>query len=318
MMNRYLKIAVLFISAYVSAACGCLFDYPLLILNSDNFSHKPRNFRTTDDAMDLTDVNTVGLSELHIAGGAQLSEQGLIKLIEKSPNLIWDIDLRLESHGLVSGFPVSWYGEHNWANLNKTNEAVELDQVNRLSELKERNLIFIQSDDTQLAPQAVHSQHKDFWFPFPLILPATGVLDEPALVKKYGVKYVRFYVPDHRHPSDVEVQRFIEFIQQVPKDEWLYFHCAAGRGRTTTFMAMYDMLYNARQVSFDDIIRRQYLLGGKNLAEFEETSSFKYQHAVARLAFLKEFYRYAQANDGEFKTTWINWLTSEGDVVHIS
>lgn len=43
------------------------------------------------------------------------------------------------------------------------------------------------------------------------------------------------------------------------------FHCEAGEGRTTAYMAMYDMMKNP-DVSLKDILYRQHLLGGNYVA----------------------------------------------------
>ena len=41
-----------------------------------------------------------------------------------------------------------------------------------------------------------------------------------------------------------------------------HFHCKEGIGRTTTFMIMYDIMKNYKEVSLNDIIKRQYLPSG--------------------------------------------------------
>jgi hypothetical protein len=73
-------------------------------------------------------------------------------------------------------------------------------------------------------------------------------------------------------------------------------------------MAMYDMMKNAKYVTFDDIITRQHALGGSDLNEMPQKDHFKYKYATDRLRFLKNFYEYAKSNNDNYSTTWMQWL----------
>ena len=53
---------------------------------------------------------------------------------------------------------------------------------------------------------------------------------------------------------------FVQLVNSELKDNWLHFHCKQGIGRTTTFMIMYDIMKNAKEVSLDDIVKRQVAL----------------------------------------------------------
>lgn len=107
---------------------------------------------------------------------------------------------------------------------------------------------------------------------------------EEALAYKYGLSYFHIEVVDHGIPDQEAVNKFIGFVHELPPNTWLHFHCAAGRGRTTMFLAMYDMMHNADHVSFRDILMRQYLLGGINLMKTRDEA------AGMRLQFLRQFY----------------------------
>jgi hypothetical protein len=84
---------------------------------------------------------------------------------------------------------------------------------------------------------------------------------ERDVVGATGASYVRISVTDHARPLDDEVDRFILAVRALPENAWAHFHCEAGRGRTTTFMVLYDILRNANRVSLEDIVRRQKILG---------------------------------------------------------
>ncbi|HLB58232.1 MAG TPA: hypothetical protein VJL60_05410, partial [Gammaproteobacteria bacterium] len=134
-----------------------------------------------------------------------------------------------------------------------------------------------------------------------------NVKSEQQLTSEYHVSYKRFYVEDFHRPDDLDTDRFVSLAKNTPANTWLYFHCRAGRGRTTTFMAMYDMMRNAKTVSFDDIIGRQLAIGGSDLRDLPNKNSFKYKYATERLTFLKNFYKYSKENNDDFSTTWLQW-----------
>jgi hypothetical protein len=58
------------------------------------------------------------------------------------------------------------------------------------------------------------------------------------------VHYVRIPVTDHCGPSEAALAALRSRIpvSPGPSDAWVHFHCHGGDGRTTTFLALYDML----------------------------------------------------------------------------
>jgi hypothetical protein len=58
------------------------------------------------------------------------------------------------------------------------------------------------------------------------------------------VHYVRIPVTDHCGPSESALAglRARIPVSTSPADAWVHFHCHGGDGRTTTFLALYDML----------------------------------------------------------------------------
>ncbi len=88
------------------------------------------------------------------------------------------------------------------------------------------------------------------------------------------------------------VNYFIDFVKNQPKDSWLHFHCKEGIGRTTTFLIMYDIMKNHKDVNLNDIIKRQVLLSGMS-----DTSSQGFYEGNHN-KFLTDFY-----NNYESKST---------------
>ena len=101
-------------------------------------------------------------------------------------------------------------------------------------------------------------------------------------------------------------------MRALPAGGWVHFHCEAGKGRTTTFLALYDILRNARRVSLQDIVNRQSLLvGDYNLLDLAGQSGWKAPLFADRAAFVRAFFDYARANTGGRPQTWTEWLKSQ-------
>jgi hypothetical protein len=82
-----------------------------------------------------------------------------------------------------------------------------------------------------------------------------------------GLEYLRLPTTDHVRPRDSEVDEFVRFALDLAPGTWLHFHCRGGDGRTTTFFVMHDIMHNAPEVSVEDILKRQHLLGGSELGK---------------------------------------------------
>lgn len=259
-----------------------------LIIDSHNTQELPKHFRKSTDKINIEDIeipNLAGLAELNISGSSQFSENGLILVKQSIGNNmpIVVVDLRQESHGFVNGIPVSWFGYENKANKGLTKEEVLNDENLKLQSIPLGKSITI--DNEILIPEKVQN--------------------EEELVKNQGMTYVRIPVTDNEIPTDDMVHYFIQFVNSLPPNTWLHFHCKAGVGRTTTFMVMYDIMKNSKKVSLEDIVNRQFLLGGKNLLNHEHHHN---NHIAKRSEFIKQFYEYSVQNNDNFTTTWSQWL----------
>lgn len=255
-----------------------------------NANSLPKHFRTD--------------GKLHIAGGAQFSNLALKEILATlKTKTLTVIDLRQESHGFLDGNAVSWYANKNAANAGKTDAEIEANQAQLLDELSKQEIVTVAKIVTKSATGAIEkTQPKDY--------AVHQVATEQAVVAARNLNYKRFYVQDFHAPDAAQVDNFVKFVTPLPKNQWIYIHCRAGIGRTTTFMIMFDMLQNAKKDSFNEILKRQAQLGGKDLALLPHAKSYKYQWAVERFNFLKQFYLYARDNKDEFKTTWSQWNKS--------
>jgi len=302
MLKKLSFIFLLFLLPMISWA-----DTPvMLVIDAPNKPSLPNNLRTTLGSLPAgSKASTQGLSTLNEIGSAQFSADQLANVVKQIKAPIIIVDLRQESHGFLNdGTAVSWYASRDWGNLGKTPVEVEANQHKHLAALvgdKKLQINKITDKDNEGNIKNVN----------PMMFSVDNVYTEADLAKRDKLGYFRVYVTDGWRPDNQQVERFVQFVRTVPADTWLYFHCRAGKGRTTTFMAMYDMMRNAKKVSFDDIIQRQNLLGGHNLAKMPNKNSYKYSLAEKRIEFLRQFYNYAATNQDNFKTTWLEWLKKQ-------
>jgi hypothetical protein len=270
-----------------------------LVLDALNKPTLPKSFRTTSGYLP-PQVSTTGLNELHAIGSAQFSAKELQTVLTHVQNSFIIVDLRQESHGFLNGNAISWYNEDDSANQYKTSGQIEQIQAQLLANLALQSIASVRIIKTK--NKAVKATHRDV-----LTLPVKHVYSEANLAKQLHVGYKRFYITDHHVPDDQEVDRFVQWVQTLPPNTWLYFHCRGGKGRTTTFMVMYDMMKNAKKLSFATIIQRQADLGGINILQLPSPTSPKYAIYLARLTFLQHFYNYCAANTDHFQTKWSHW-----------
>ena len=207
------------------------------------------------------------------------------------------VDLREESHGFFDGIAVSWYGERDWGNVGLTQEEALADEAER-----------IHAAAGQMTAVAHLGGEKNPLDEHEIFVEEAQT--EKELVEAAGLRYKRIAATDHIWPSPAAVDEFVQFYKSLPEDIWLHFHCQAGEGRTTEFLAMYDILKNPA-VSLQDILYRQCLLGGSYVAHVEPEGStyWKVPYYVEKAKHIALFYRYVQENEGAgFAVSWSAWL----------
>jgi broad specificity phosphatase PhoE len=272
----------------------------------------PRSFRTTADplppsggpAPDLT-----GLRELRASGSGQFTAAGLALLRERLRGAVTVVDLRQESHVFVDGVPLSWYATHNWSNAGLSHAKVEADELARLALFRPGEQVVIADDRSMKDPAQAGPPER---------LSVREATTERTLVERSGLGYVRIHVSDHARPLDDEVERFVEAVRALPPQGWAHFHCRAGRGRTTTFLVLYDMLRNANRVSLEDIAKRQEQLAEDyDVLKPAPADSWKAPYVADRIAFVRAFFEYARANPDGRPASWLEWQRSRGGRAHI-
>jgi hypothetical protein len=267
----------------------------------DPNSDSPENFRALQDDFHRQEGSSVlptkmGLLFLRVSGSSQPSEKNLIWIKNKfSKYKITVVDLRQESHGFLNGLPISWHMGRNQINRGKTLSEIEQDEGSRLDELSRKITTGVFNYDGSGEGTS------------PEVIKINDAVTEKQICADLELYYLRIPVADYQRPGDNEVDQFIELVRAMDDNSWLHFHCAAGMGRATTFLAMFDMMHNAKYISLEDIVKRQWLLGGIDLLSLPPADAWDYAYAEERANFIRHFYQYCQ-NDDDPKQTWSSWL----------
>lgn len=299
----YSKLAF---SLHESTPCDASLSNPCVVQDTSFHTAQVTNLRDTSMIAQYYQEDTAGIDALWSSGSAIPSQEGWNEIADyirdhspQRPKQIIVVDLRQESHGYLNGQAINLTTLYNWINLNKKKSQVLKDEANWLNQLKNQPFI-----DGVLTPKQFHAKE----YGEGRLLAVNEVNSEEELVKAAGLKYKRFTVSDHQAATDEEVDDFVQFYQSLPSRTWLHFHCRGGKGRTTSFMVMVDMLNNAHRVSFHDIIARHASLPPfYNLAEVIRDTPELTPYYEARFLFLSNFYRYAQDVLNGYEGKWTEW-----------
>jgi predicted protein tyrosine phosphatase len=273
---------------------------PVLIF--DGGTQLPVQFRDTMSVYTTEPFSLEGLSTLNTSGSHQYDEtqlQNIIRRVDPNDFVIHFVDLRQESHVFINGIPVSWYADDDWANVGRSLAWIEEDETLHLVRMVAARSITV---GTVVKGKDGQVSMKD-----PVNVDVKDATTEMGLAHQLGIDYIRIPVSDHCRPTDDMVDRFVTFVHGLPANAWLHFHCHGGDGRTTTFMALYDMIRNAQNVSLDDTVARQSLIGQYHLF------SGKSEVETLRAAFITAFYSYVK--EGGYATmSWTEWVKTHPTV----
>lgn len=240
-------------------------------LMADGMNRKPLNFRAGE----------------WFSGSAQFTSddfrntiQPKLKELAQGLPVVY-VDLREESHCLVrlkDKFPyepISWFAINDLANVNIPERSLVIMENIKVAQL-EKSLEFALYENTGYN-----------------ILPIDQVVSEQRLIESTSPHaYVRLHCTDHCCPSMHAVNELYKLV--IDMDKWFHFHCHAGKGRTTTFMALTDIIRNCRQNSLEVILQRS-----KELSNYDLThigSDWRKPYMQNRLDMIRAFYLFCCEN----------------------
>jgi len=318
-MKRHILL-ILLLNATVLTTCTKHEHQPMILRLGDGSLSKtnlPKRFRTTHDKpKEVTDAKILqGLDTVNASGSAQFLTDTLPPMITELHKIagqkaidITIVDLRMESHCFINGVAYFWYEQphddliYAGYNVDKTAHEIEHDEATRISHLKkskESVKAFYPSKKEDYPNHYDHENYKKF--------AVETIGNEKDLVTQHGLHYFRMPILDFHSPSIEQIDAFLAFYRKHHKSTWFHFHCAGGAGRTTTLLAFADMLKNAKTVDLATIIKRQELLGGKNIMKVSGSDAKK-AIKEKKAQDIQNFYDYCKENDDDYATPYSTWL----------
>lgn len=295
-------------------------DQPYTILNSSNLTEiAPKSFHLTKDpyrADRLTSLQTNalkyftanqqvetfchrppddGLQDLNISGSAQFTYLGFNWILDKiqnpkdKPFSLINIDLREESHCFFKGVPLSNYIPGNCLNFGIANIDIEE---------RERQWIDCLKTQSQIQVKTVLEKSNGLFKNIDTLIldnqDSEDIISERNYIEKsQGFKYIRIPIGDHTKPTEEDMVDICTLFSKIDTSQWLHFHCAGGKGRTTTLMLLYDIFVNHQRypnLTIEDYVLRHYLIGGTNLFSCPEIQ-WKMKSTFERAQFIRHFHK---------------------------
>ena len=232
-----------------------------------------RKFRSMqDEFLTVTDVNLTGLRELRASGSDSVNFFIIKQKLRDIKSLKIMVDGMSEFHGYIHGVPTTLLGYN-------TSPPAFRHYLRRL----------LVTGATEIRPDLVINGQKE--------------------AEAYEFNYKHIKMISKSVPADESIDEFITFIDNLPEEAWLHFHCHNGRSRTSMMLVMFDVMKNAPKVSLNDIVKRQAFLGSENLFDTDawQHSTYDKQMLEARKKFIEEFYQFVCQRKAGGIQCWSDW-----------
>jgi len=231
------------------------------------------NFRTTQDRIwSLQQVDLTGLRELKASGGTSVRFPDLKRRLRNINENKVIVDGISEYHGYIKGIPTTFFAYQN---------------PNPHWKYYLRRLIF--TGTTEVSPDLV--------------------ITEAEEARQNGFSYLHVRVGSKFISSDQAIDNIVQFLDALPENVWVHFHCHYGKGRTSMMLVMYDIMRNAPQVALEDIVKRQYLLGSEDLLNTAvwKNGSYTKEQLEERKNFITRFYNFICQRKAGGLQRWSEW-----------
>lgn len=278
---------------FFSIASILLVSIIIIILYPEDKTH---HFGNTSDSFDkkrsreecCKSVNREGLNDLNASGSAFIFYPELEKQFGDREKKIYVISLLKDELYYYKWHCLRWYG----MGYMKDDLGKEI-----------------------LHEKAFKKSLIRFFYGTPPIHDLTQLQTERQIVESLGGEY---YLPFKNNQNWLGNLNFVEdminFFESLPKNAHLYIHCAFGRGRTTTFLVLYDIFRNGKRVSLKDITDRHYCLGRENIMNTTiwANGTWTQEALDARKELIERFYAYMTDPLGYGHQSWTHWRESNG------
>lgn len=260
-----------------------------VVLRADRSLHRAgllNNFRVAQESYlyeIIPEPTRLGLDQLTISTSEQLTEKELMGLKARlnDPKKLIILDLRSDMHGFVNGEPVQFhFGPSTKRSFD--NELLLSEQIRRC-------------DTMYLTDRHVRDMSSNG-----MLMDVENVNIEPNLVRSLGYEYERMPLDGAKKIDASFIDAFVSFIDTKVPETWIHIHDTDGLMATSLLFVMSDMLKNAHQVSYKDILMRHVAFGGIDFAQK------RYDDNQGR--FLRAFYTFAREHAINPMLTWSEWL----------
>jgi predicted protein tyrosine phosphatase len=231
-----------------------------------------RNFRTTQDPI-TAQVDLRGLRELNASGGAAVHFPDLQRRLSHVKGPILILDGMTEYHGYIYGIPTTFLAYQAIKRYNW--------------KYKIRRFLLTGTKEIR----------KDL------------VIPEREMVLSQGFSYINLQPGSRFIPTADKIDEIIHIFENLPANTWIHFHCHHGKGRTSMMLVMFDILKNAPQVSLEDIVKRQHLLGSENLLDTTlwARGTYTQDQLNERRDFITQFYHFICQRKAGGPQLWSEW-----------
>ncbi len=271
---KFFKSRTLYISIFVSLGVG------LYLLSTDSYTQA--KFRTMQDSIEASEkVDLTGLRDLQVSGGPVPDFSELKEQLAHVKQKIIVVDTIRHFHGYIK---TPLHSETPTTLLSYDRGKPDLRH-------KMRRILLTGSLEKKV----------------------DQVVPEKETAEKYGFDYEYIIIDSRIKTPDPHVDEFVAFMDSLPENVWVHFHCRLGKGRTSMALIMYDIMKNAPQVSLDDIVHRQHLLGSENLLDVSHKEGGTYDSCalIRRKQFIEDFYKFVTQRKAGGIQKWSVWHASQ-------
>lgn len=247
------------------------------VLSTDDYTEA--KFRTMQDPIAHSEgVNLEGLRELRASGGPIVNFPELKKQLKGKGDIVL-VDGITAYHGYIGNTPTTFFGYH---------------RPNPDLRYTLRRLLFTGSTDMN----------------------ESLVKSEETMAHEYGFGYKNIKIHSKAKSPDAVIDDYVDFMDHLPPQTWVHFHCRMGKGRTSIMLVMFDIMHNAPHIPVEDIVKRQYLLGSENLFDVTLRKVKKPAHDGGvytksslenRKAFIENFYAFISQRKAGGIQKWSEW-----------